>query len=93
MKVKYIGESFGVAGLTNGVIYECLGVEYGGDFGPMLRVIDDEGLSYWEKEDDEKEGYLYSPKNPAPLDGSSLGGHWEIVEDDENGTLYKAINN
>ncbi|GHU37026.1 hypothetical protein FACS1894105_08380 [Clostridia bacterium] len=36
-------------------------------------------------------GYLYSPINPAPLDGSSPGGRWEIVEDDENGTLAKAI--
>ena len=35
----------------------------------MYRVIDDSG-----------EDYLYSAKNPAPLDGSSLGGRWEIIE-------------
>lgn len=34
------------------------------------RVIDDSG-----------EGYLYSKDNPAPLDMSSPGGHWEIVEE------------
>lgn len=35
----------------------------------MYRVIDDSG-----------EDYLYSMQNPAPLDGSSKGGRWEIVE-------------
>ena len=35
----------------------------------MYRVIDDSG-----------EDYLYSMQNPAPLDGSSKGGKWEIVE-------------
>ena len=35
MKVKYIGESFGVDSLTNGKIYDCLGVDAG-----MLRIID-----------------------------------------------------
>lgn len=35
----------------------------------MYRVIDDSG-----------EDYLYSMTNPAPLDGSSKGGKWEIVE-------------
>lgn len=35
----------------------------------MYRVIDDSG-----------EDYLYSMTNPAPLDGSSPGGVWEIVE-------------
>ena len=35
----------------------------------MYRVIDDSG-----------EDYLYSMTNPAPLDGSSKGGTWEIIE-------------
>lgn len=35
----------------------------------MYRVIDDSG-----------EDYLYSMENPAPADGSSPGGRWEIVE-------------
>ena len=35
----------------------------------MYRVIDDSG-----------EDYLYSMTNPAPLDGSSKGGYWEIIE-------------
>lgn len=36
----------------------------------MYRVIDDSG-----------EDYLYSMENPAPLDGSSKGGKWQIVEE------------
>lgn len=35
----------------------------------MYRVIDDSG-----------EDYLYDMDNPAPLDDSSKGGKWEIVE-------------
>lgn len=64
MKLKYIGESFGVDSLTNGRVYEA--IEENG----MYRVIDDSG-----------EDYLYSKINPAPLDGSSKGGEWMIVED------------
>lgn len=63
MKLKYIGESFGVDSLTNGKIYDA--IEDDGAY----RVIDDSG-----------EDYLYSKTNPAPLDGSSRGGIWEIVE-------------
>ena len=65
MKARYTGESFGVDSLTNGKIYEILGEDHG-----MYRVIDDSG-----------EDYLYSKENPAPLDGSSPGGRWEIVEE------------
>lgn len=77
MKVKYVGESFGVDGLTNGKIYECLGVESG-----MLRIIDDS-----------EEDYLYSAINPRPLDGGSKGGKWEIVEDNNEtlSKLFKII--
>ena len=78
MKVKYIGESFGAVSLTSGKIYECTAYENG-----MLRIIDDS-----------EEDYLYSVVNPRPLDGSSKGGKWEIVEDDENNTLinlFKAL--
>lgn len=64
MRVKYIGESFGVDSLTNGKIYEA--TEENG----LYRVIDDSG-----------EDYLYSAENPAPLDQSSPGGRWEIVEE------------
>lgn len=35
----------------------------------MYRVIDDSG-----------EDYLYSKEKPAPLDGSSEGGTWELIE-------------
>lgn len=62
MKVRYVGESFGVDSLTDGKIYDA--VEENG----MYRVIDDSG-----------EDYLYSKDRPAPLDSSSKGGRWEIV--------------
>lgn len=64
MKLRYIGESFGIDSLTNGKIYEAEN-----ENEEMYRVIDDSG-----------EDYLYSKDNPAPLDGSSPGGKWEIVE-------------
>ncbi len=63
MKLRYVGESFGVDSLTNGKIYEAT------DEGDFYRVIDDS-----------EEDYLYSKIKPAPLDGSSEGGRWEIVE-------------
>lgn len=86
MKVKYIGPTRGVFSLTDGETYECLGVESG-----FLRVIDDEGYSYWEKEMDEKEGYLYPPVGVFVNEDGSRVGRFEVVEDDENGTLSKAI--
>ena len=54
-------------------------------------MIDDEGYSYWEKEPDEKEGYLYAPVGTFIEEDGSRVGRFEIVEDDENGTLRKAI--
>ncbi|GEM_PF-297040 len=66
MKLKYIGESFGVDSLTNGKIYEA-----SEDSREFYRVIDDSG-----------EDYLYSKTNPAPWDGSSSGGKWEIISKD-----------
>ena len=77
MKVRYKGHTFGggVLGLTNGKVYECTGVEY-----DLLRIIDDEG-----------EDYLYSASAPAPLDCKTPPGKWEIVEDDENGTLARLL--
>lgn len=75
MKVKYIGKSFGVEGLTNGKTYECIDIEDG-----MLRIIDDSG-----------EDYLYSAINPSSLENSTLCGRWEIVEDNKNKDLEKAL--
>ncbi|MCQ2563881.1 MAG: hypothetical protein MJ128_05285 [Mogibacterium sp.] len=65
MKLKYVGESFGIDSLTDGKIYDAE-IENDG----MYRVVDDSG-----------EDYLYSKDNPAPLDGSSIGGRWEIIEE------------
>ena len=66
MKLRYVGESFGAVSLTNGKIYSAT-VEN----SDYYRVIDDSG-----------EDYLYFKKNPRPLNGSSVGGEWEIVEED-----------
>jgi len=78
MRVRYIGASFGIDGLTNGKEYDVL--DYDIDTG-ALRVFDDSG-----------EDYLYDPKNPRPIaDLNHPGGKFEIVEDDENHTLRKAI--
>ena len=71
MKLRYIGESFGVDGLTNGKIYDAIKED------GFYRVIDDSG-----------EDYLYSITNPAPLDGSSPGGRWEKIEEDESFNCY-----
>ena len=76
MKVRYIGKSFGVESLTNGKIYECIGIEDG-----MLRIIDDSG-----------EDYLYSAIKPSSLENMDLYGKWEIVEDNKNKDLEKLIN-
>ena len=75
MKIKYVGESFGVDSLTNGKIYEAI------EDSGMYRVIDDSG-----------EDYLYSTTNPAPLNKSSKGGKWEIVEDIDGKFSYALEN-
>lgn len=77
MKVRYVGKSFGVDSMTDGKIYEVLEVDKltGG-----LRIVDD-------SDDD----YLYHPQKPRPNGAKEAYGHYEIVEDDENGSLYKAI--
>lgn len=75
MKVKYVGKSFGVECLTDGKIYECIGIEDG-----MLRIIDDS-----------EEDYLYSAIKPASLENMNLCGKWEIVEDNENKDLEKVL--
>lgn len=75
-KVKYIGKSFGVEGLTNGKIYYVTGIENG-----MLKIIDDS-----------EEEYLYSAFKPSDLEDISLCGKWKIIEDDEKNTLKNIIN-
>jgi len=74
-KVKYVGESFGVDGLTNGNIYDVIEVLK----DDLIRVVDDSG-----------EDYLYSISNPRPLDESSPGGKWIVVED-YSGKLSQVI--
>ena len=67
MKVRYVGISFGVDSLTDGKIYECVGIEL-----PFIRIIDDSG-----------EDYLYSASIPSDLTDPDKKGRWEIVEDDD----------
>lgn len=62
-------------GLTNGKTYPVVRIETG-----LFGIVDDVD-----------EDYLYSPTNPAPLDGSSPGGKWEIIEDPD-GALAPLIN-
>lgn len=80
MRVKYVGESFGIDSLTDGNEYEVLG--YDEDSG-ALRVVDDSG-----------EDYLYDPRHPRPIaKPEHPGGKFLIVEDDEKHTLQRAIMN
>lgn len=65
-KLKYLGESFGVDGLTNNNIYDCVGIS---EDKEMLSIVDDSG-----------ENYMYSVSNPKPADGSSQGGIWKEYE-------------
>lgn len=78
MKVRYIGPNIGIDGLFNNGVYEVIEID---EVTGALRIIDESG-----------EDYLYSPVRPKPLCGEYKGGKFEIVEDDENGTLAKAIN-
>lgn len=75
MRVKYVGVSFGIDSLTNGKEYEVTGVD---EISGALIVIDDSG-----------EDYLYSPVHPRPL--AAPNHPFEIVEDDEQNSLYNAI--
>lgn len=65
-KLKYVGESFGVEGLTSDKIYNCVGYDIE---TRLLSIVDDS-----------EENYMYPIDNPKPLDGSSKGGKWEIIE-------------
>lgn len=64
-KLKYVGETFGVDGLTDGAIYDVVKDKYGG-----LKVVDDSG-----------EDYIYDFENPRPADNSSKGGVFFIIDD------------
>lgn len=74
MKLKYIGITFGIEGLTDGKTYEVIAIEE-----EYFRIIDDSG-----------EDYLYAINSPSDATLKNKGT-WEIVEDDEQQTLKKAI--
>lgn len=59
-------------------IYDVLEVD---ELTGALRIVDESG-----------EDYLYSPKKPKAFTGEYKGGRFKIIEDDERGTLDKAIN-
>ena len=46
--------------------------------GKIYEAVEDNGM--YRVIDDSEEDYLYSMENPAPSDGSSPGGRWEIIE-------------
>lgn len=77
MKVKYLGPNIGIDGLIDGHVYDVICVD---ELTGYLSVIDESN-----------EDYLYHPKRPQAIAGEYKGGRFEIVEDDENKTLYKAI--
>ena len=77
MKVKYIGRSYGVDSMTDGKEYEVLEVD---KLTGALRIVDDSN-----------EDYLYHPKAPKPNGAKEAYGRFEIIEDDEKGSLRKAI--
>lgn len=80
MRLKYIGKSDDVD-LTNGKIYDCLGIEeYDG--GAELIIIDDS-----------EEDYYYDAVNPSSRELNSKGGRWEIVEDPDGklAELFKKL--
>lgn len=74
-KVKYIGKSFGVESLTNGAIYDVVGIEK-----PLIRIIDDS-----------EEDYLYSITEPAALEDNQLCGRWKVIEDYTEGNELSKI--
>lgn len=51
-------------GLTDGKIYDVV----------------DEDKFYYRVVDDSGEDYLYSKKEPGPLDEPNIKGRWEIIE-------------
>lgn len=77
MKVRYIGKSFGIDGLTDGRIYEVLEVD---NLTGAFRLIDDS-----------KDDYLYHPQKPKPNGATKPFGKFEIIEDNDSGDLHKAI--
>ena len=77
MRIRYLGPNIGVDGLIDGHVYD------------VVRV--DELTGYLSIIDESSEDYLYHPKCPQAIAGEYKGGRFEIIEDDENRTLYKAI--
>ena len=69
-KLKYIGKSFGAVSLTNNKTYNCVGYDEKG----WVQMVDDSN-----------EDYCYSATNPKPLDGSSEGGRWQLIESYDKG--------
>ena len=47
--------------------------------GKVYDAVEENGM--YRVIDDSEEDYLYSMINPAPLDGSSKDGRWEIIEE------------
>ena len=65
-KLKYVGKPFSDGSLTDGKVYDCVG--YNKEFRALSIVNENE------------ENYMYFVDKPRPLNGSSKGGEWEVVE-------------
>ena len=90
MKVKYTGPTIGLNYLVDGEIYEVVEVD---KVTGAFRIMDGDSQDDFNvyDEPDWKPGALYSPVRPKNLCGEYEGGRFEIVEDDEAGSLKKAI--
>ena len=92
MKVRYIGPDTGVGGLHDGNIYECIDIEGDEELGSLLRIIDEDGADWnYNNDPDWKPGYLYSATRPGNIEPPYQYGRFEIIEDDDQGSLRKAI--
>lgn len=74
MRVRYHGES-GITTVIDGKEYEVIGIE-----GGLYRIIDEDGYD----EDEETQGYLYSPECFEIVSGSPDEFVDPFADEDEN---------
>lgn len=72
-RLQFVGKSFGIDELTDGKIYDIVGI----DKDDMFRVVDDSG-----------EDYLYYIKDPGVTVRMKKKGDWRLI-DDYTGELSK----
>lgn len=77
MIVKYLGPDIGIDGLFDQKEYAVIEID---PFSGMLRILDESG-----------EDYLYHPTRPKAFAGEYKGGKFEMIQDDSNQSLQKAM--